>query len=53
MAAHAEQLERELAAAKAEVERLREALTEIIKYAKGVHDPHLEELTRDFLKEMK
>jgi len=37
----------------AEVERLREALTEIIRYAKGVHDPHLEELVRDFLKEPK
>jgi len=37
----------------AEVKRLREALTGIIKYAKGVHDPHLEELVRDFLKEAK
>jgi hypothetical protein len=36
-----------------EIERLREALTEIIRYAKGVHDPHLEELVRDFLKEPK
>jgi chromosome segregation ATPase len=43
----------ELDEARAEVERLREALNEIIKYAKGVHDPHLEELTRDFLKESK
>ena len=39
--------------AEAEVERLRAALTEIIRYAKGVHDPHLEELVRDFLKETK
>jgi hypothetical protein len=46
-------LERELNAAKGGVERLREALTEIIRYAKGVHDPHLEELVRDFLKEPK
>jgi hypothetical protein len=37
----------------AEVGRLRAALTEIIRYAKGVHDPHLEELVRDFLKETK
>jgi hypothetical protein len=32
---------------RAEVEGLRAALTEIIRYAKGVHDPHLEELVRD------
>ncbi len=33
------------------VERLRAALSEIIRYAKGIHDTHLEELVRDFLKE--
>jgi predicted RNA-binding Zn ribbon-like protein len=38
---------------RAEVERLREVLKELIRYAKGVHDPHLEELVRDFLKETK
>jgi len=46
-------VEQNTAELRAEVERLRAALTEIIRYAKGVHDPHLEELVRDFLKEPK
>jgi archaellum component FlaC len=37
----------------AEIERKRTMLNEIIGYAKGVHDTHLEELIRDFLKETK
>ncbi len=46
-------VEQNTAELRAEVERLREVLKELIQYAKGVHDPHLEELIRDFLKETK
>jgi archaellum component FlaC len=35
----------------AEVEALRKFAAEVIRYARGVHDDHLADLARDFLKE--